>query len=195
MNGGACANKVRVNRESLEGYILNPIRADLRDPQRVKAMAASMERDFAAQMARAESRAVAAPKELQELDARLERLKGGVADLEPDELAAAIARIEAKRAELKAAQPQERARARILTILPKAAAAYLKQVDEFCAGNTKATPRVRAQLKSMIGPITLSPGEDGSLWAMHRRLDFAALVRTHVVGVTGFEPATPTSRT
>jgi hypothetical protein len=43
----------------------------------VKRMAAEMERDFAALMNGASARAAAAPKDLQDLDARLERLRGG----------------------------------------------------------------------------------------------------------------------
>jgi site-specific DNA recombinase len=178
LNGGACSNTVRLNRVSIEGQILDPIRDKLRDPAMVKRMAAEMERDFAAQVDKVGARAAAAPKELQELDARLERLRGGVADLEADELAAAIARIEAKRTELKAAQPVERERTNVLAMLPKAAAAYLKQVDAFVAGDPRATQRVRIMLKSMVGPIKLSPGEGGSLWATYKQLDAAALVGT-----------------
>jgi len=54
------------------------------------------------------------------------------------ELAAAIARIEAKRDEL-AALPAQRERPNVLAMLPKAAAAYLKQVDAFAAGDAMAT--------------------------------------------------------
>jgi site-specific DNA recombinase len=178
LDGGGCANGVRVNRVSIEGAILNPVRESLRDPKLVKQMAAEMERDFAAQVDTAAGRASAAPRELQELDARLERLRGGVADLEADELAAAIARIEAKRAELKAVQPVEREKAKVLAMLPKAAEAYLKQVDALAAGDPGATQKVRLMLKGMIGPIKLAPEPDGSLWATYKRLDVAALVRT-----------------
>jgi site-specific DNA recombinase len=134
-NGGACSNEVRVNRVSIERTILDPVRDLLRNPALVKQMALEMERDFAAQIEKAGARAAAAPRELQELDARLERLRGEVVDLEPDELAAAIARIETKRDELKALQPAQRERAKVLAMLPKAAAAYLKQVDAFAAGD------------------------------------------------------------
>ncbi|MGO8854420.1 MAG: recombinase family protein [Steroidobacteraceae bacterium] len=178
LGGGGCANKIRVNRVSIEGTILNPVRDQLRDPAIVKQMAAEMERDYAAQMDKAGARAAAAPRELEELDARLERLRGGVADLEPDELAAAIARIEAKRNELKAAVPAHRDRAQVLALLPKAAAAYLKQVDAFAAGDARATQKIRLVLKEIIGPIRLAPESDGSLWATYKRLDVAALVRT-----------------
>src|SRR5580658_4814316 len=38
LNGGACANEVRVNRVSIEGTILNPVRDQLRNPALVKQM-------------------------------------------------------------------------------------------------------------------------------------------------------------
>jgi DNA invertase Pin-like site-specific DNA recombinase len=182
LKGRACSNRTRVNRNSIEKSILDPIRKDLRDPARVKRMAAEMERGFAAQIERAESRAATAPAELQELEARLDRLKGrlkaGDPDMTADELQGLVERVQAKVAALKEAQPPERERARVLALLPKAAAAYLKQVDAFAAGDPVATQKVRAMLQVMIGPITLSPGEGGSLWATHRQMDGAALVRT-----------------
>ena len=199
----ACKNGVRVNRKSIEKTILDPIRKDLRDPARVKQMAAEMEKAFAAQIERYETHAAAAPAELQELQARLDRLKrrlaAGDPDMTADELEGLVDRVQAKVTALKAAQPPDRERAQVLALLPKAAAAYLKQVDAFAEGDEAATQKVRQMLKTMIGQITLTPGADGSLWAKHRQLDAAALVRSgpqgHVVGVTGFEPATPTSRT
>ena len=63
-------------------------------------------------------------------------------------------------------------------MLPKAAAAYLKQVDAFATGDTRATQKIRLMLKGMIGPIKLAPEQDGSLWATYKQLDVAALVRT-----------------
>jgi outer membrane murein-binding lipoprotein Lpp len=71
LNGGACSNEVRVNRVSIEGTILNAVRDQLSNPVLVKQMAAEMEGDFAAMMDKAGAREAAAPKELQELDARL----------------------------------------------------------------------------------------------------------------------------
>jgi site-specific DNA recombinase len=176
LDGGGCTNRVRVNRVSLEGKILDPLRDKLRDPAMVKQMAAQMERDYAANMNKAAARAEAAPKELQELDARLERLKGGVADLEPDELAAAIARIEAKRNELKAIQPAQRERAKVFALLPKAAATYLQRVEEFKAGDPLATQMLRLMLTWLIGPIKLAPEPDGSLWAIYKQWDGEVLV-------------------
>src|ERR1700682_5096906 len=48
----------------------------------------------------------------------------------PDELPGAIHRVEGKRRELVAAQPQAKHRARVLAMLPKAAALYRQQIAE-----------------------------------------------------------------
>ena len=81
-----------------------------------------------------EARADAAPKELQDLDAKLtrlrERARSGDPDLTADELQAAIERAEGKRAELLAAQPGARRSAKVLSMLPRAAEAYRRQIEQ-----------------------------------------------------------------
>jgi site-specific DNA recombinase len=168
--GGACSNSTRVRRDAIEARLLldddSPVGA-LLAPEFVAQMATELERLYAKHLRRTTERADQLPKELQELDARLERLKGGVADLEPDELAAAIARIEAKRAELKAAQPAERERAKILAMLPRAAEHYRRQVAHGLGGDPREALKARVTLRNLVvdGRIVLSPGEGGSLWA------------------------------
>src|SRR5260370_30803723 len=83
LNGGACTNEVRVNRVSIEGTILNPVRDQLRDPATVKRMATEMERDFAALMDKAGARAAAPPQGLEEPEARLDPLQGRGPGLQP----------------------------------------------------------------------------------------------------------------
>lgn len=67
------------------------------------------------------------PKELQEITARIERLRAGLKsgdpDLTIDELQAAIDEAEAKR-ELADPQPAARQSAKVLAMLPRAAKAY-----------------------------------------------------------------------
>ena len=58
-------------------------------------------------------------------------------------------------------------KAKILTLLPKAAATYLKLIEEGLAGDARSAAKVRLILKDMLGPISLSPGEGGSLWAAY----------------------------
>jgi hypothetical protein len=67
-------------------------------------MAREMQRYYAERVKTQESRSAQIPHELQQLDARLvrlrERLQRGDPDLEPDELRAATEKAEAKRREL-----------------------------------------------------------------------------------------------
>jgi hypothetical protein len=96
---GSCSNGTRVRRDALEAAILDPVR-----------------RYYAERVKTQESRSAQIPHELQQLDARLvrlrERLQRGDPDLEPD--GAPIAASDS---------------AKVLSMLPKAAALYRKQID------------------------------------------------------------------
>jgi site-specific DNA recombinase len=188
-NGGrACKNGVRVRRDALEAIILDPIRKDLKDPARVKKMAAEIEADFAQHMRQEEGRS--APEELLKLDARIAKLKGRLAvgdeDMDAADIQAAIDRADEKRRRLKAVQPVAQQRARIMALLPKAAAAYLRRIEAgMNQGNPQAVIDGRQVLKHMIGTITLTPGEDGSLWASYG-VDHSFLVKgTGTTGIVG----------
>jgi site-specific DNA recombinase len=172
----ACSNGVRVNRVSLEDQIIGPIREDLRDPVRVKRMAAELQREFAAATQARVARAASVPAAIVALDERIAKLRA-MADLTDDERSTLVAAAEAKRRELQAAQPAAKQEAQILSMLPRAAALYLKQLERGLAGDPREAARGRAMLGAMTGPISLSPGADGSLWASYR-LNHAALVRT-----------------
>jgi hypothetical protein len=64
-------------------------------------------------------------------------------------------RVEAKRTELRASQPAQRDRAKVLAMLPKAAAAYLKQVDAFAAESVGNLPnKVAHQNRGDSGACT-----------------------------------------
>jgi site-specific DNA recombinase len=167
-NGGpaACSNNMRVNRKSLENTILGPVIADLQDPARLKAMAQRMERQFAKRMQTQATRATTLPAELQKLDERLAKLRS-MTELDEDERQLLIDKTESKRKELLAKQPAAVQQAKILTILPKAAASYSRLVEDGLAGDERSAAKVRVILKDMLGPISLSPGDCGSLWAAY----------------------------
>ena len=177
LNGGTCSNTVRVNRTSLEDTILGPVRVDLKDRELVQRMAADMEREYAKRIQASEAQAKSAPDELKVIDTRLEKIRA-LAGLTEDERQILIEKAEAKRTEIQAAvEPQARPQTKIVAILPKAAAMYVKQIDEGLAGNPRAAAKSRLVLRDMLGPIVLSPGRDGSLWASYR-FNPAALIRT-----------------
>ena len=92
-----------------------------------------------------------------------------------------VDRAEAKRRSLMAAQPEAKQRARVLALLPKAAAMYLKQLEAGLAGDPRAVLRARHILRDYLGPITLTPGKAGELWASYR-LNPAVLIQNGTAG-------------
>ncbi len=143
-----------------------------------------MEAQYARRVRDGAARTEAAPRELQDLDARLTRLRARLIDGDPDltmdELQGAIARVETKRAELQSMQAGARASARVLPLLPKAAALYRKQIEAGLEGDVEAAHRARGILRDLLGPITLTPDGE-ALWASYR-LDPSALLKAAGTG-------------
>lgn len=123
-NGGACSNRIRVRRDSIERTLLDPIRTELQSPDRCKQMAKEMHAAYAERLKANAQRVETMPQESAALDARLERLrerlKKGDLDMTPDELQATIERVEAKRRELTNAATRSAAGdgAKIISLLP-----------------------------------------------------------------------------
>jgi hypothetical protein len=103
-DGHACSNSILVRRDRAENILLGPIRDDLLKPERVARMAKEMQDYFSDRVRSIQAQALELPRELQELAARItrlrERLKSGDPDMPADELQAAMGRAEAKRCEL-----------------------------------------------------------------------------------------------
>jgi HPt (histidine-containing phosphotransfer) domain-containing protein len=141
--GGACTNSARVRRLAAEEKILAPLRDELLAPAVVRQMAKEMETLHAQQLAQTAARAEKAPGELEELRARIERLRErlrqGDPDMTTDEIQAAVDRAEGKRQELEQAQPASKASARVVAAIPRAAALYREQVARGLDG-TPARP-------------------------------------------------------
>jgi site-specific DNA recombinase len=181
VNGAACQNGVRVPREHAQDVLLTPVNERLLSPERVALMAKEMQAYYVERTRAAQARATEAPRELQELAARIERLRErlvkGDPDMPADEIQAAIERAEAKRRELQERQPEARQSAKILSILPRAAEMYRKQILEGLNGDPRAALKARVFLRDWFtGRITLEPLPDGGLMA-HWNENFAALLR------------------
>jgi hypothetical protein len=100
-----------------------------------------------------------------------ERLKKGHPDLTADELQAAIERAEAKRRELEQQQPTAKASSRVLTLLPKAADLYRKQLAEGLDGDPRAALKARVFLRDWFsGKIRLEPLRNGGLMRTGMRM-------------------------
>ena len=186
---GACTNTVRVRRDEIEGKILQPILKDLLSPARVARMAQELRAAYLERTKSAAERAVEAPRELQELDARLERLRErlrqGDPDMMADEIQVAIDRAQAKRAELEAAQPAAKQSARILPMLTKAAALYRKQIEAGLDGHAREALKARVILRELLGEIRLEPDANGSLWAVYGVQPAALVKRATGTGYRG----------
>jgi site-specific DNA recombinase len=185
--GRACSNTNRVRRDEIEARLLidddSPI-GGLLAPERVARMAAELEQLYAEHIRQSAARAEQAPKELRELAARIERLRErlrtGDADMAPDEIEAAIGRAEGKLRELQARQPSAKESARLLSMLPRAAELYRRQVANGLSGDIREALKARVTLRNLVvdGKIVLSPGEGGSLWAKFSMQPAAILLQT-----------------
>jgi site-specific DNA recombinase len=187
-NGGAsaCPNSKLLRKERAEKIILAPIRDGLLAPKRVRMIAAEFQTEFNARSRAAARRAEEAPAEVRALDERIARLRGrlkaGDPDMTPDEIGAAIAVAEAKRA---AAIPPAPLKANISTLLPKAAALYRAKIDRGLEGDPVAATAARTVLRGLVGgKIDLVTEPDGSLWAVYG-LNLAALLEAAVAGQCG----------
>jgi site-specific DNA recombinase len=188
--GNACPNSVQVTRDRVEEVLLHGEKtglAALLAPARVERMGREMQSYYAERTAAMHTRATEVPHELQELGARIERLrerlKRGDPDMTADEIQAAIDRAEAKRQELERQQPAAKASAKVLSILPKAARLYRRQIMQGLAGNEREALKARVFLREWFGgKIRLEPLPDGGLVA-HWNENAQALLR--VVGTFG----------
>jgi hypothetical protein len=161
-----------VRRDVVEAAILDPLRRDLLSSERIRAMVIEMQREYACRMDALEARAATLPRELQELDARLERLRErlrtGDPDIEPDEIQAVIDRVEEKRQQITDRQPAAKASARILVMLTRAAEIYRREIADGLAGNALAVLKARLILRDILGTVRLDAGEGGTLFAEYR---------------------------
>lgn len=190
VSGRACTNTTRIRRDHAEAELIGPIHTDLLSPARAQRMAIEMQRDFSDRIAARQQRAEQAPKELQEIDARIarlrERLQRGDPDMPGDEIQVAIERAEAKRDELASAQPEAKQQAKILTMLPKAAELYRRQIVAGLNGNAREALKARAFLRDLFGgKVRMVPGQDGSLWAEYALHSRALLKSADVNGSGG----------
>jgi site-specific DNA recombinase len=180
-DGRACSNAARVRRQRAEAVLLDPIRKGLLSPERVERMAKEMRASYVEHVRALQTRQVERPQELQELTARIERLRArlnsGDPDMAPDEIQAAIDRAEAKARELGGPDAASTPAMRAFTMLPKAAEAYRRQITLGLEGEPRAALKARSILRELFGgEIRLVPEPDGGLTA-HWNLHASALVK------------------
>jgi hypothetical protein len=104
-----------------------------------------------------------------------------------DEIQAAIDRAEEKRRELEQQQPEARASAKVLSMLPRAADVYRRQVQQGLDGDPRAALKARVFLREWFGgKVRLEPLPDGGLMA-HWNQSSAALLTACERVVAGAE--------
>jgi site-specific DNA recombinase len=189
VNGRACTNDIRVSRDRLQEVILGPVQTGLLAPERIQTMQREMQAYYAEKVKAGETRAIEAPKELQELEARIdrlrERLRAGDPDMTAGDIQAAIERAQAKCQELRDSSPAAKQSAKMFAFLPKAAELYRRQIAQGLEGNPREALKARVFLREAFeGRIGMEPGEDGSLWAVYG-FQPAALLRSVGNGGSG----------
>jgi site-specific DNA recombinase len=192
-DGRACANGARVRRDHCEAVLIVPVNKRLGSPERVAKMAAEMQHYYAERLQAMQTRASAAPRELQEIAARIERLRErlvkGDPDMPADEIQAAIDRAEAKRQELAAEQPEAKQSAKVLSFLPRAAHLYCRQITLGLEGDSRAALQARVFLRDWFGgKIRLEPLPDGGLMAHWNENSYALLKGLGTCGSGGALP-------
>ena len=109
-----------------------PVRKELLSEERIQRMATEMQKYLLERTRAIQTRVSEAPKELQDITARIarlrERLRNGDPDMDADEIQAAIDKAEGKRRELERQLPEARQSAKVLSIVAKAAALYRAQI-------------------------------------------------------------------
>lgn len=180
-NGRVCSNSIRVRRDRAESALLNTIRKERLSPERAERMAKEMQASYIAHLRTLQARVTEEPRQLQELTARIERLRErlrrGDADMTADEIQAAIDRAEAKARELQGLGSAAMPATKVFTMLPRAAEAYRRQIALGLEGEPRATLKARSILRELFGgEIRLVPEPDGGLTA-HWNLHISALLK------------------
>jgi DNA repair exonuclease SbcCD ATPase subunit len=124
-------------------------------------MAKEMRGYFSERVQATEARATEVPRELEELEARITRLrarlKRGDPDMPEDELQAAIDRAEERRRELQE-PPNAILPAKAIAFMSRAAELYRRQVAQGLDGNPRAALKARVFLREWFGgKIRLEP--------------------------------------
>ena len=138
-------------------------------------MAKEMQTYYLDRLRAMQAQVVEQPRELDELTARIERLrerlKQGDPDMTADEIQAAIDRATEKHRELQNQHQTTMPSARMFTMLPKAAEAYRRQITMGLGGDPRAALKARSILRELFGgKIRLVPQLDGGLiahWNLH----------------------------
>ncbi len=176
----------------MEDVLLRPIRDELLAPERVAKMAEEMRQYCLERLREMQVQLTDAPAELQELAARIERLRErvrqGDRDMTAEDLQTAIERAEARRRELQVPQVGLVPSA-AFSAMRRAAELYRRQVALGLDGQPQAVQKARVFLREWFGGrIGLEPLPDGGLIAHWNQNVGALLARVGSFGSGGVIP-------
>jgi hypothetical protein len=179
VEGRNCANRVDIRRDWVETALLMPVYNDALEPNRVERMAKELQAAYLKCQRSDQAKAEQAPAEMQAIDERIERLRvrlrNGDPDLAPDELEAALSKAEEKR-RLLLNGPSVTNGARVISMLPSAAADFREEIKHGLAGDEGASLKARVVLRQYFGgQIKMIPDETGSLYAEYLQHRIALL--------------------
>ena len=80
-------------------------------------------------------------------------------------------------------QPAAKQSAKMISVLPKAAKEYRRQINLGLDQDPRAADKARAVLRKLLGSIDLRPGPDNSLWAEYEICP-AALLKAGTAGAS-----------
>jgi site-specific DNA recombinase len=182
-DGTACteSKKLRVRRDLCERIILRPIVDDLLASALIDEMVKEMRLYYAQKMADAKENQAKVPAEVEELDQRIARLrvrlKAGDPDMSPEDIAAVIEKVEARKVEVLSAQPESKHQAKILRALPAAAREYRDQISKGFGGNVVEAGRARLAVHRLLGSeVVLRPAKDKTHLVAHVQFQRVALL-------------------
>jgi hypothetical protein len=184
-----------VRRDLCERIILRPIVDELPAPAVTEEMVKEMRVYYAQRMADAKENQAKVPAEVEELNQRIARLrvrlKAGDPDVSPDDIAAVIEKVEARKVEILSAQRESKQQAEILRALPAAAKQYRDQITKGFGGNVVEAGRAQVAVRTLLGnEIMLRPANDKTHLVAHLAFQRVALlgvgaVRQRFVGSGG----------
>ncbi len=192
IGGQVCQNKLRLPRKLVEQKLLRPIYDQLLSKTARAAGIAELERNYTEQTKR--SKSAPTPQAIQELDARITkmraRLKAGDPDMTAEDIQVVIERLERQRADaVKHAQPLRREHIEAAKIeYTKAAELFEQEIAGGLAGaSLEVVARARVVLRSLLGgAVRLERGSlPGSLYANFKLQRIALLEGRRLCGSGG----------
>ncbi len=205
-NGGkhACGNKLLLNRELAEELLLKEIKAELSQKDRIKRIAAKVDKLVHAAKTKNKPNKNKLKAEHTKIEQEIANIMTAIkAGIITESTKTELEKAEAEKASLQAkiAQADNSPLGnKLITYIPKAMAAVQRMIDSFDQITERDTHKVRSQMKHLLGgQITLKPHKTGEYLEAEIKGSFVGLLKfsralspekINMVAGAGFEPTT-----